>query len=259
MRGHRRKINESDRKINMKNKNLMIDKILSYNPRLLEGIEIYKDANRNFILLILFGALLINFPLISVPCCMLSMFYLVKMLKYIKYNSINNIVKVLAKDLSFKGVYDKEKMENMLRDFKAKYGSEICEYTDLVNMLEKYEMFVTKIEYVLKNIGEKSKQYISNTSGDDEVLFNNGKNDIIGDKCIRNNFISKKVHDSYKNINERVSVFYKKENGQVKMVNKAIEFFDNEDAVILKNINKENKNLTVYLYKKSSDLQKNAL
>ncbi len=43
------------------------------------------------------------------------------------------------------------------------------------------------------------------------------------------------------------------------MVNKAIEFFDNEDAVILKNINKENKNLTVYLYKKSSDLQKNAL
>ncbi len=165
MRGHRRKINESDRKINIKNKNLMIDKILSYNPRLLEGIEIYKDANRNFILLILFGALLINFPLISVPCCMLSMFYLVKMLKYIKYNSINNIVKVLAKDLSFKGVYDKEKMENMLRDFKAKYGSEICEYTDLVNMLEKYEIFVTKIEYVLKNIGEKSKQYISNTSG----------------------------------------------------------------------------------------------
>lgn len=261
MRGHRRKINDSDRKINMKNKNLMIDKILSYNTRLLEGIEIYKDANRNFILLILLGALLINFPLISVPCCMLSMFYLVKMLKYIKYNSINNIVKTLAKDLSFKGVYDKEKMENMLRDFKAKYGSEICEYTDLVNVLEKYERFVTKIEYVLKNISgkEKSKQYIDNTSGDDEVLFNDGKSDIVGDKYIRNNFISKKVYDSYKGINERVSVFYKKENGQVKMVNKAIEFFDNEDTVVLKNINKENKSLTVYLYKKSSDLQKNAL
>ena len=31
-------------KTNRRNKKLMIDKILSYNPMLIEGIEIYKDA-----------------------------------------------------------------------------------------------------------------------------------------------------------------------------------------------------------------------
>ena len=106
----RKKVMESDRKINKRNKNLMIDKILSYNPILLEGIEVYKDANRNFTLLIVIGALLIDFPLISVPCCILSMFFIIKMLQFIKYKSINNIVKELAKDLSFKGIYDKEKV-----------------------------------------------------------------------------------------------------------------------------------------------------
>ena len=71
----RRKFIKSDRKINKRNKNLMIDKILSYNPMLKEGIEVYKDANRNFTLLIFLGALLIDFPLISVPCCILSIFF----------------------------------------------------------------------------------------------------------------------------------------------------------------------------------------
>ncbi|MDR3595775.1 hypothetical protein [Clostridium sp.] len=269
MGGRKRKKIESDRKINMKNKNLMIDKILSYNLKLLEGIEIYKDANRNFILLIFLGALLINFPLISVPCCILSMFYLIKMLQFIRYNSINNIVKELAKDLSFKGIYDKEKVEDMLCDFKVKYGKDINEYTELADMLEKYEAFVTRIEYLLKNINKKEKSSCckNNISNDEGILFSNVKNDDTSDRLIRNHFISRKVYNSYKDINEKVSVFYKKEDGQIKIVNKAIEFFDNEgndsynneNAVILKNINEENKNLTVYLYKKSSDLQKNAL
>ena len=151
----RRRTIKSDRKINKKNKNLMIDKILSYNPMLLEGIEVYKDANRNFTLLIFLGALLIDFPLISVPCCILSMFFLIKMLQFIRYKSINNIVIELAKDLSFKGIYDKEKVEDMLDDFKFKYGEDIIEYEELVKMLDKYETLVTKIEYVLKNINIK--------------------------------------------------------------------------------------------------------
>ena len=61
-------------------------------------------------------------------------------------------------------------------------------------------------------------------------------------------------------------MLYKNGDGEIKSVNKAIEFFDdrdneniNENAVVLKNVNKENKNLTVYLYKKSSPLQKNVL
>ena len=105
---------KSDRKINQKNKNLMIDKILSYNPMILKGIEEYKDANKDFTLLIFLGALLINFPLISVPCCILSMFFLMKMLHFIRYKSIYNIVIKLAKDVSFKGIYDREKTEDML-------------------------------------------------------------------------------------------------------------------------------------------------
>ena len=44
----RKRAIKSDRKINKKNKNLMIDKILSYNPMILKGIEEYKDANREF-------------------------------------------------------------------------------------------------------------------------------------------------------------------------------------------------------------------
>ena len=78
--------------------------------------------------LIFLGALLINFPLISVPCCILSMFFLIKMLQFIRYKSINNIVLELAKDLSFKGIFDKEKVEYMLDDFKFKYGEDVIEY-----------------------------------------------------------------------------------------------------------------------------------
>src|SRR5471030_1602111 len=151
-RAVRKKTIKSDKKINQRNKSLMIDKILSYNPMLSEGIEIYKDANKNFMLLIFLGALLIDFPLISLPCCILSMFFVIKMLQFIRYKSINNIVKELAKDLSFKGIYDKEKVENMLDDFKFKYEENASEYKELVNMLEKYEALVTKIEYALKNV-----------------------------------------------------------------------------------------------------------
>ena len=155
----RKRAIKSDRKINKKNKNLMIDKILSYNPMVLEGIEAYKDANRNFILLIILGALLINFPLISVPCCILSMFFLIKMLQFIRYKSINNIVLELAKDLSFKGIFNKEKVEYMLDDFKFKYGEDVIEYEELVKMLDKYETLVTKIELLRRGKVRRAKLY----------------------------------------------------------------------------------------------------
>lgn len=274
MRGHKRRelgrIIKSDKKIIKKNKKLMVDKILSYNPMLIEGIEVYKDANRNFTLLILLGALLIDFPLISVPCCILSMFFIVKMLQFIRYKSINNIVKELAKDLSFKGIYDKEKVEDMLDDFKSKYGEDVIEYGELVNMLDKYEALVTKIEYVLRNTKIKEKQdsnkkdFIANN---DEMSFIKRDEDISFDEIKENQFKSRELDKYHKNFNEKLSVLYKNEDGEIKRVHKAIEFFDNENnesynsesAVVLKNINKENKNLTVYLYKKSSVLQKNAL
>ena len=62
-------------------------------------------------------------------------------------------------------------------------------------------------------------------------------------------------------------MIYKNEDGEIKKINRAIEFFDNEDkdgeklnTVVLKSNRRGNDDkLTVYLYKKSSDLQNNAL
>lgn len=249
----------NDRKINRKNKSLMMDKILSYNPGLLDGINIYKDANRNFMFLLLFSGLLINVPLISVPCCMISMFFIIKMLRFIKYNSINNIVEELAKDLSYKGIYDMEKAEDMLNEFKNKYGEDNLEYRELANMIEKYEAFVIKIECILKNINPNEKRNIKNETS----INNDRQNDLLYReiKEYGNNL------NCYRNYDERFSLLYKKEDGEIKKVNKAIEFFENDknefyndkNAVILNGVNKEGKNLTVYLYKKTSVLQKNAL
>lgn len=266
----RRKFIKSDRKINKRNKNLMIDKILSYNPMLKDGIELYKDANRNFTLLIFLGALLVDFPLISIPCCILAIFFVVKMLQYVRYKSINSIVIELAKDLSFRGIYDKEKVDGWLVDFKDKYGDNIIEFEELVEMIGKYEAFVTKIEFVLKNARMQNKRNIYNKEA---VLKNGGKssnnkeNSIIYDNSNEDIYKNKKINNHYIDFNEKLSVMYKKEGGELKKVNKAIEFFDAEDsesfnnhnAVVLNNTNKNNKNLTVYLYKKSSVLQKNIL
>lgn len=258
----------SDIKINRKNKNLMIDKILSYNPVLLEGIEVYEDANKNFILLIFLGALLVQFPLISVPCCILAIFFIIRMLQFIKYKSINNIVIKLAKDLLFKGIYDREKALDMLEDFKEKYGNDITEYEELVMMIDKYEALVVKIENVLKSSNRKYNKTIYNKENflqNAGRSFNRNENNVTlketeANKC-------REVNNYCIDFNEKISVLYKKEDGEIKKVNKAIEFFDgrdnknynNQNAVILKNVNKDNKNLTVYLYKKSSVLEKNVL
>lgn len=258
----------SDIKINRRNKNLMIDKILSYNPVLVEGIEIYKDASKNFLLLIILGTLLVQFPLISLPCCILAIFFIIRMLQFIKYKSINSIVTKLAKDLSFKGIYDKEKALDMLEDFKIKYGEDIDEYEELVYMVNKYEGLVIKIERVLKGCSNNDNKKDYN----EEFFLRNRKGEFYRNES---NVISKETEVNTRteinnyciDFSERFSVLYKKEDGEVKEVKKAIEFFDvgenktynNQNAVILENINKNNKNLTVYLYKKSSSLEKNVL
>jgi hypothetical protein len=254
-------------KINRRNKRLMIDKILSYNPMLIEGIEIYKDANNNFLLLIFLGGLLVGYPLISLPCCLGAIFFIMRMLQYIKYKSINNIVTKLAKDLSSKGIYDSEKALDMIEDFKLKYGDDIFEYDELVNMINKYEGLVVKIESVLKghNLKGDNKYYTND-------IFIQNRMSTLGKRS--DNMILKETERKLceeKNccidFNDKISILYKKEDGEIKEVNKAIEFFDggdnktynNQNAVILNNVNKDNKNLTVYLYKKSSVLEKNVL
>lgn len=256
----RKKVEEDkDRNINRKNKKLMMDKILSYSPELVEGIEKYKDANRNFMLLMFLSVILINFPLISMPCCALAVVFLVKMLQYIKYKNINSIVNILGKDLAYKGIYDKGKVEGLIEDFSERYGNDIVEYDRLVYMVDKYEALVTKIEYVI------SKMKTSNSSNESEEI----KSDSLLDDStsLNKQQLKSRVKDYYKDINDKFSLTYKNEDGEIKKINRAIEFFNDEDknggaanTVVLKSNRrgKEDK-LTVYLYKKSSDLQNNAL
>lgn len=254
-----------DKKINLNNKKLMIDKILSYNSTLSSGIEKYLYAQKNFCVLIILAILLMDFPLIALPCCLLAMIFSVRMFQLIKYKSINIIVNELAKDLSFKGIYDQEKVDLMLDDFKNKYGENVSEYEELANMIYDYKSFVVKIENLLKNVNttldidtiESIKEYDS--SEDSRISFNKDNSRIVS------NIKNKTIFDGWEqDENEELSILYRKEDGEVKKVKKAIEFLEDDSsyngkAVVLKSTNRNNDKLTVYVYKKSLDLQKNAL
>ena len=248
-----------DIRINRLNKKLMIDRILSYSPTLDSGIEKYKLENNRFTIFILFSIILINVPLISLPCCIAATIFLFKMLHFIKYRSIYNIIKKMAKDIVYKGIYNKEIIKDMVEDFRNKYGEDIIEYYELVYMVGKYEAFIIKIEKVIKNIHKEE----SHGNWKEEYVY-------------RNYHESSELNQNYNNIeyvesakvthvktNMRSPLLYQNEDGEIKKVNRAIEFFDDKnnpaDAVILKRGNKKDRNLTVYFYKKNTQLQDNAL
>ena len=256
----------------IKNRKLMIDKILSYSSTLSEGIKKYNNANIKFIILITIGILLNNYMLISIPCCLLSIYFIVLMLKYIKYGSVIHIVKKLSKDLAFKGIYDKEKISFMLQEFKDRYGDENIEFKELVTTIDSYESFVMKLEYIIRGLEIESKRaykekellkkykipsfsYIEKHSTYRKAEEENQKN----------SYEVKTVGDYYRDSEDSISMIYKDESGETKKVNRAIEFFEDENSeeykntLILKSNSKNNKNLTVYLYKKESNFQKNAL
>ncbi|ETJ37417.1 hypothetical protein Q604_UNBC08358G0001, partial [human gut metagenome] len=129
-------------KVNKSNKELMVEKILSYSTTLQNGIKKYKQENIKFTIAILCSVLLINFPVFSLPCCFIAIFFLVRMLQLIKYRSIYMIVTRMAKDIAHKGVYNKGIIGEMIKDFKSKYGEDIIEYYELVYMVNEYEAFV---------------------------------------------------------------------------------------------------------------------
>ena len=255
----------------IKNRKLMIDKILSYSSTLSEGIKKYNNANIKFIILITIWILLNNYMLISIPCCLLSIYFIVLMLKYIKYGSVIHIVKKLSKDLAFKGIYDKEKISFMLQEFKDRYGENV-EFRELVITINSYESFVMKLEYIIRGLEIESKRaykekellkkykipsfsYIEKHSTYRKAEEENQKN----------SYEVKTVGDYYRDSEDSISMIYKDESGETKKVNRAIEFFEDENSeeykntLILKSNSKNNKNLTVYLYKKESNFQKNAL
>ena len=246
-------------RINNSNKTLMIERILSYSPTLQNGIEKYKAENRRFTIFILFSVILINIPLISLPCCIIASVFLLKMLHLIKYRSIYNIVKKMGKDIAYKGIYNKGIIEEMVEDFKCKYGEDIIEYYELIYMVGKYEAFVIKIEKVIKNMhkeklnGNWKEEYVGRDY-DGSSLFGEDYDNVDNGKSLKMNNVK---------TNTKYSLLYKNEDGEIKKVNRAIEFFDDKnkstDAVVLKGGNKKDRNLTVYLYKKNSELQNNAL
>ena len=248
-----------ERRVNKSNKVLIMEKILSYSPTLENGIEKYKIENRRFTLFILSSVLLIDVPIISLPCCVIATVFLVKMLHLIKYRSINNIVKKMGKDIIYRGIYNKCVVEGMVEDFKGQYGEDVIEYYELVYMVKKYEAFVIKIEQLLKNTSKNKNPINCN----EKCIYRDyGGNEMISEDCDK---IEKNTSlmGNEKNFNTQYSLLYKNEDGEIKRINRAIEFFDDKskenDAVVLKGGIKKDKNLTVYLYKKNNELQNNAL
>lgn len=269
LRKRKAKNKKIDRKTNLNNKKLMIDKILSYNTTLSSGIEEYTYAQKNFWILMIFGILLRNFPLIAIPCCLLAIFFSIRMFKLMKYRSINTIVNELAKDLSFKGIYNQEKVDLMLNNFKNKYKKDNDEYEGLVNMIDNYKSFVVKIESLLRNINTTLDSNNINSSEEYELCedvensFNKDNSKAITEV---NSSIKNKtsIDQCEEDENGELSILYRKENGEIKKVKRAIEFFEDDKcydnkAIVLKNNNKNNDKLTVYIYKKSLDLHNNAL
>lgn len=269
LRKRKAKNKKIDRKTNLNNKKLMIDKILSYNTTLSSGIEEYTYAQKNFWILIIFGILLRDFPLIAIPCCLLAIFFSIRMFKLMKYRSINTIVNELAKDLSFKGIYNQEKVDLMLNNFKNKYKKDNDEYEGLVNMIDNYKSFVVKIESLLRNINTTLDSNNINSSEEFELCedvensFNKDNSKAITE--VNSSIKNKTSIDQWEeDENGELSILYRKENGEIKKVKRAIEFFEDDKcydnkAIVLKNNNKNNDKLTVYVYKKSLDLHNNAL
>lgn len=256
----------------IKNRRLMIDKILSYSSVLTQGIKKYNNANIKFIILISIGIIFNNYILISIPSCILSIYFIVKMFKYIKYGSVDHIIRKLSKDIAFRGIYDKEKISFMVQEFKDKYGDENLEFRELVNTIEDYESFVMKLEFVIRGLKIESKRvhkekellkkYKISSFSDMQKTAYYKKEEKTEQK---NNYRVKMIEDYYKESEDNVSMFYKEEGGEIKRIKKAIEFFENENseeyknAVVLKSKSRSNKNLTIYLYKKETNFQKSAL
>lgn len=247
-----------DKKINWKNKKLMSDKILSYSPELIEGINKYNDANIKFTFLLLLTTLCISIPMVSLVVCTLTVIYLVKMFKLIRFRNIKNIVNTLSRDLAFRGIYDKGKVEMFLDDFVEKYGDDIIEYDLLINMIDKYEVLVNKIEFAIRNITTLNEE--------------DSKEDINYEAKLTNEYVNeehttKKIDKNKGILNKKFALIYKNEEGEIKKINKAIEFFDNKasendnsNTVVLKSNKKgEQSKLTVYLHKKSAEIPENRI
>lgn len=253
---------KSDFFILRKNKKLMKDKILDYGKLLKEGISEYEKSGVCLIIAALFGIVVSRFIWLSVVCFIAAVYYIVQILKFTKYGAINRIITRLAKDLAYKGIYDKERIDYMVFEYKKQYGELNVEYKELMRIINSYEKFVLKLGYILKDIqieskrARKEKELIKNYNSQ----FFKGLHNAIAEKKKEIEKTSNvSIVEGYKK--DENTMVYSDENGVYKEAEKVVDFFNDSNdnnAVVLKN-KSDNKNLTVYLYKRNCKVQDNAL
>ncbi len=244
-----------------KNKELMADKIMDYSPSLKDGISKYKNVCIKFFISVMLGIIINKYILVSVVCFVAAIYFIILMLKYTKYGTIYKIIKKLACDITFKGIYNKEKIDYMVNNYKKQFGEECVQYKDLCNVVRRYEKFVLKLEYIIRDLEiesarkHKEKQLLKKYAPEELKLID--KDNI----PISKNEIENIKINTVECRNDKKGLIYSNEDGKVKEAKKVVDFFSEEEknsTVVLKN-KSERKNLTIFLYKRNGNLQNNAL
>ena len=207
------------------------------------------------------GILINKYIFVSVVCFIAAVYLIILMIKYTKYGVINRIIKKLAYDLTYKGIYNKEKIDYMIYNYKKQFGEECAQYKDLCNLIIRYEKFVFKLEYIIRDLEiESVRKYKENKLLEKYIPheLNITYNDVTENN---KNEIEHTTINTVECRSEKDGLIYSSEDGKVKKAKKVVDFFNEEEksnTVVLKN-KSERKNLTIFLYKRNGDLQNNAL
>ncbi|WP_244833041.1 hypothetical protein [Clostridium sp. BJN0001] len=203
-------------KINNKNKKLIMDRMNSYSVIIKNGIERYEEARKKFIAMVILSFLLYKIYYLAIPLILTAIIFLLISFSNIRFYRMNCIIDKISYDISFKGIFDRNKIDDMLYEFKNQYPCKSIEYKELLKTISMIEKFITKIEELLKN-NTKGKININKIRNDDKRIL-----------CCVNN-------------------------GKIMYFDKAVEFFDGskKQVVKLKDSKNEN-NLTIYLYRKKA-------
>ena len=132
-----------------------------------------------------------------------------------------------------------------------------------MRIINSYEKFVLKLEYILKDIqieskrARKEKELIKNYNAQ---FFKGLHNAVVGKKKEIQKSSNVSIVEGYKK--DENTMVYSDEDGVYKEAEKVVDFFNDSNeinsAVVLKN-KSDKKNLTVYLYKRNCKVQDNAL
>ncbi|AOR23098.1 hypothetical protein [Clostridium taeniosporum] len=259
-----------ERKNKLINKQIIRKKMIDSDIELSKGIKKYKISRLCFWCFLILTFILSKKLEFAIPSIILSIYFSIQAFNNIRYKKAYLVTNSISKDLSFMNLYNKEKVNELLNIFRKHYGSDAKEYIQLKNAINKFQEYginlandlsnleIEDVSYYLKNINLKkeelrNKAYVKNN---DENIKNNLK--IKRDRNRTINYISS--FDN--NFSNKLAILCRKNvqnNIDVKLINRAIEFFEDDENLNQKNkkkavVSKENNNLTVYFYKKSSIL-----